>query len=205
MYRQFTLFALQQLLTHGVTANALTVLETAYQSLKSGFRGLSGPLQRRPAHNFHRPFAGRLVTGLIAEAARGRQPGPAQPSGAGHHPRGQRRRGRRISGGGQLLAHTRVQFHRRSRVCYRLFEFPRPAPGDITVRAPGPGSVGPLGPAGHDRGARGVREPGRPGRRERRARPLLPDRGAHSRALGGVPGPLLPPAARPVGERPGSR
>ena len=37
MYRQFTLFALQQLLTHGATADALTVLETAYQSLKAGF------------------------------------------------------------------------------------------------------------------------------------------------------------------------
>jgi hypothetical protein len=37
MYRQFTLFALQKILTQGVTANDLTVLETAYQSLKSGF------------------------------------------------------------------------------------------------------------------------------------------------------------------------
>jgi hypothetical protein len=37
MYHQFTLFALQQILVHGVTANDLTVLETAYQSLKAGF------------------------------------------------------------------------------------------------------------------------------------------------------------------------
>ncbi len=39
MYRQFTLFALQALLTHGpgVTLTVLAALETSYQSLKSGF------------------------------------------------------------------------------------------------------------------------------------------------------------------------
>ncbi len=37
MYRQFTLFALQKLLTQGVSANDLAVLNTAYESLKSGF------------------------------------------------------------------------------------------------------------------------------------------------------------------------
>jgi hypothetical protein len=37
MYHQFTLYALEQILAHGVSANDLTVLDTAYQSLKSGF------------------------------------------------------------------------------------------------------------------------------------------------------------------------
>ncbi len=37
MYHQFTLFALEQILAHGISASDLTVLETAYQSLKSGF------------------------------------------------------------------------------------------------------------------------------------------------------------------------
>ncbi len=37
MYHQFTLFALEQILAHGVSASDLTVLETAYQSLKAGF------------------------------------------------------------------------------------------------------------------------------------------------------------------------
>jgi hypothetical protein len=37
MYRQFTLYALKQILAHGVSANAFAVLDLAYRSLLAGF------------------------------------------------------------------------------------------------------------------------------------------------------------------------
>ena len=108
MYHQFTLFALEQILAHGVSASDLTVLETAYQSLKSGFEDyLAHYNDGRPIGLIGHSQGASLLVSLLGQVV-DNDPALRSLPCPGHLARGERRRGRRFGEGGQLLPYTHV-------------------------------------------------------------------------------------------------